>query len=110
MNEERETWRQDGRRARKKMCDVEVEAAVDTDPRPPGGRQTKSGTPASIVPCGHCSPTPASGGGGAAAPPHGGPAQAQVLGGAPRRQGRIAPMAARPYTTNGLPVEGWQSG
>src|SRR5919202_2401926 len=35
--------------------------------------------PASIVPCGHCSPTPTSGGGGAAAPPHGGPAQSQAL-------------------------------
>src|SRR5438105_2383147 len=34
--------------------------------------------PASIVPCGHCSPTPVSGRGGAAAPPHGVPAQSEA--------------------------------
>src|SRR5205085_12330363 len=46
------------------------------------GRRLRSpwfALPASIVPCGHCSPTPASGCGGAAAPPHGVPAQSQAL-------------------------------
>src|SRR2546423_2803176 len=45
------------------------------------GRRLRSpwfALPASIVPCGRCSPTPASGGGGAAAPPHGVPAQLQA--------------------------------
>src|SRR5437868_12511064 len=54
--------------------------------------------PASIVPCGHCAPTPASGGGGAAAPPHGGPAQAQV-----RRAATAA--GARPAAPRGPPPE-----
>src|SRR2546421_4352988 len=46
-----------------------------TSPRP---QSPHAALPARIVPCGHCSPTPASRGGGAAAAPHGGPAQSQV--------------------------------
>src|SRR2546423_9908852 len=46
-----------------------------TSPRP---HSPHAARPARIVPCGHCSPTPASRGGGAAAAPHGGPAQSQA--------------------------------
>jgi len=47
--------------------------------------------PARIVPCGHCSPTPAAGGGGAAAPPHGVPAPSEAMYEGPQSQVSMYP-------------------